>query len=1337
MKLLNATPYRTDPLLNITFIAHFRAECSMADDDQIVPEDITSFDKNNVLRLCPQTDGIGQEIGVKGDTVRRHHQQLKDALCGQMHFVLFSNKPNSTPYIFKQFLLALHFLFELSEARMNCLFVDLELFLDVHKKTQMPKVISNSLDVFPLIGVRLIKICGDQLVTADWVAKEAQTLGVCIARASDDPKRIPSPVDQLLWPCHLPCPRAKKFGGKCRDDDNFWGCEQCGQTFKFAKQNEGKEPKAPITHLFCGCGGTRVDHLTFRCAFFADHGVHFHAFTSLDLLNRELERQSKMDTVNLLLEGKTGNGKSTLINAMHFCAKFMTFEEALQLATLADFNSDSLAPATYSKSMLQNGKHLKIEAKLGGDTSRKIGQSQTQISAAYIIQSVEDGQTCCVIDTRGIDMDNQNMANTFVFLCEFDVLHGVGIMLEDHDRADESFKYCINDGILSNVHKNGTPNIVFLITHSSGSGKAIDVVSELLEQIEEENGVKIPLDDNVFSFDNAPFEALCLIKMKGVEYGEDEMEEFSEQWADSVQEFKRLKEHLATLKPHLTRETLSVYAARCAIADIIPIIASNVEQIQKKIAKLEIEELNKTIAEDEKKAEIKFDRVETKELDEPRMACNSEKCMEIVKTLEGDVKVYRRKDCAFDCSPFECVGDIGSIMGGMTVGTLVGGVLGVPVGSNIAVEWPFQKCKARKEPQILQKKDKKQIGSSSKSMFRWLFKKPKKDDANATDVRTLSKTDCAFVHFGTALLHRIEYRYRLIGPISAALSDFKNLISEREKECGTKAHREFDTRSLFYRDKITRDNTPSQRCVRLEMDLFREPLWNYARMVGIDSNKCLVGEGIAALKELLAILDQIIGHYANGTEKSCQLGKRRSIFLENFSNEKIKFSKILFETLSKYSQNVNYDEKRQLLTFPLSTGEHIITRLSELIRQQRHTIQNNKLDGLCRQIDVKKTIQNIASMEPIHFYKRKWTLSWGEWINFDLFLSMAIRLSAQIERNNLLNALLFGSPSYHSDYFFFDYKIQITNGNLVEMNTPTWHVPYFGYWGNNKDWMVRLFDHKRSKKAVEEALVQREARENFDLLRTLSEYSPTVYEVIKMAKILGNIENDGQILVLRSDPQIFHFILKYLANPTAEEESANQTKFVIKYSFCFLAQFVEELLKKAMKVNELEELLDTEFLGETIQRFAKKKEEQKCANKNTQNGINKYLKENSVDFSHLAHAIKIDFTHNDFYQKEMLEWKLIEIELINEEKIKKWEAIESARNEWREIFDRNVFEENERENGKLEEKMEQLMEELKHLQIEKEIGQNKNKEEKEKEEEKEEKKEKEGKKEKGKGKVEN
>ncbi|KAL3098692.1 hypothetical protein niasHS_000479 [Heterodera schachtii] len=635
--------------------------------EQEVADDQKNAQQMDTFRAsAPKRMELAKKLESKGILYVRHHQQLKNALCGQKksgkngpteNFVLFSNKPNSTPDTLKQFFLALHYLFKLAEARKNCLFVDLELFSDGHKKTQMPNVIS-SLDIFPLIGARLIRICGDQLVTDDWVAKVTQSLGVCTARTSD-PKKIPSPTaEQLLWPCHLPCPRAEKFGGKCPNGDHFWGCDQCGQTLKFAKQkNDDMGQKALISHLFCDCGGTRVDHLTFRCAFFADHGDQFFAFPSDKLLNIELERQSKKDIVkNLLLLGKTGNGKSTLLNAMHFYAQFETFEDALQLAQPANF--DGLAAALYSKETYdENGDSVPIEIGLGGaGECREAGASQTQISKSYFIPPAEDGQFCCVIDTagngdtRGTEMDNQNMANAFGFLRGYDALHGVGIVLKENDnRADASFNYCIN-GLLSNLHKNVAQNIVFLITHSSGSGKTIALLRRLLKPIEEKAGVKIPLNEsNVFCFDNAPFEALCLIKAKGVEYDEEEMEEFSRKWIKSVQQFKRLMKHLATVKPHLTRETLSVYAARCAIADIMPIIASNGEQIQNNIVNMEIDETKKTIGEDEKKAEIKFDRVTTRTLDKRRVVCTSKRCTETAKTLGGEVRLHK-KVCHDGCN---------------------------------------------------------------------------------------------------------------------------------------------------------------------------------------------------------------------------------------------------------------------------------------------------------------------------------------------------------------------------------------------------------------------------------------------------------------------------------------------------------------------------------------------------------------------------------------------------------------------------------------------------------------------------------------------------------------
>ncbi|KAL3116626.1 hypothetical protein niasHT_001373 [Heterodera trifolii] len=321
----------------------------------------------------------------------------------------------------------------------------------------------------------------------------------------------------------------------------------------------------------------------------------------------------------------------------------------------------------------------------------------------------------------------------------------------------------------------------------------------------------------------------------------------------------------------------------------------------------------------------------------------------------------------------------------------------------------------------------------------------------------------------------------------------------------------------------------------------------------------LYKQKIAALKELLAILDQIIGHYS-GTDESYQMEKRRRILLDASSKGKKIFSKILFETLSKYSQNVNYDEKRQLLSFPLSTGEHIIARLSELIElidQQRRAIT---YDGISRQIDVVKTIQNIASMEPIQFYERKFTLYSHECIIFDFFFSMAIRLSAQIERNDHLNALLSASLDYDYNHFF-DFKIQITNDNLVEINTPTWRVPYYVYWGNNKDTMVSIYDHVESKKPLDEALVQREALRNFMFLFSLSKHSPTFDELMEMANFFDRIKNYERISDIPPKLKILGIVMKFLKKPYGFNFDP---KVPVQNLQCILAHFVEEFLKKAM-----------------------------------------------------------------------------------------------------------------------------------------------------------------------------
>ncbi|KAL3114122.1 hypothetical protein niasHT_010936 [Heterodera trifolii] len=95
----------------------------------------------------------------------------------------------------------------------------------------------------------------------------------------------------------------------------------------------------------------------------------------------------------------------------------------------------------------------------------------------------------------------------------------------------------------------------------------------------------------------------------------------------------------------------------------------------------------------------------------------------------------------------------------------------------------------------------------------------------------MSKSFCAFVHFGTALARRLEIGKLLF---------YKKFTEKMENECGSKAHKTLKKNDYYNETYITDDNTPSWGCKGLEMELFGEPLWNYARVIGIDSNECIV-----------------------------------------------------------------------------------------------------------------------------------------------------------------------------------------------------------------------------------------------------------------------------------------------------------------------------------------------------------------------------------------------------------------------------------------------------------------------------------------------------------------
>uniref|UniRef100_A0A183CPK9 G domain-containing protein n=1 Tax=Globodera pallida TaxID=36090 RepID=A0A183CPK9_GLOPA len=271
-----------------------------------------------------------RKLDLKGvQYIGRGNRRLADVLLGNggsstnasstLHFVLLYSKTappvsvggSSSQHDGERFYRqCLGQLYQMAGRGKSCAFVDLDA-LDATGYEGLPQGIL-ALDGFPNIGSRFVKMRGHKLLTTDCVTEEAQKLQICIARIKNSQRTEVGAVPQKKTePCSLPCPLSEGYGGKCQNDDFLWGCDDCGQTLTYVK-----EENAPLTHFYCTCGATPVEEFTFRCNDVETHGMEFRHFATKMQLTNELERLKSKGILTILLLGETGVGKSTLINAI-------------------------------------------------------------------------------------------------------------------------------------------------------------------------------------------------------------------------------------------------------------------------------------------------------------------------------------------------------------------------------------------------------------------------------------------------------------------------------------------------------------------------------------------------------------------------------------------------------------------------------------------------------------------------------------------------------------------------------------------------------------------------------------------------------------------------------------------------------------------------------------------------------------------------------------------------------------------------------------------------------------------------------------------------------------
>ncbi|KAF5649194.1 P-loop containing protein [Fusarium sp. NRRL 52700] len=480
-------------------------------------------------------------------------------------------------------------------------------------------------------------------VTQDWkdLAQLCQ-LKCSVNGRADRTRSVAPPSCRRV--VRIPCPGESCFGtGKLK-----WNCPTCQDPVCYGFTDD---------YLYCLCSRYHFTDGVFKCNR-PIHGAKFVKYGGEDLHQR-LKSLDPSEEYNILVLGKSGVGKSMLINTLVNYLEFESLHDAITDPGPLRY----IIPCSFSYQDEELNDHQVVVGKeTFWEKLSKIGHSSTKKTLTYCFNM--DGKTIRFIDTpgmndtEGIDQDHENVKDILRMLESIDKLSAILILMHPNEtRLDAPFKFCIKE-LLSRLHRDTSKNLLFGFTNSIGTHFTLGATQGPLDHMLEELRTGVARGEtNQYFFDSKGFMFLAAYK-QNLPYMRGGMKDHSVAWRKSASELHRLITTVMRLPTHDMDMTLKLNRTRTFLDGMAKPLAKFITSTKTEQEKLEDaeRELAEVIAQGgdlaEMAAKTKIEIVVPvrHDLSHPRTVCAHPSCTSQVKDEEGVLQTVFKTICHSNCN---------------------------------------------------------------------------------------------------------------------------------------------------------------------------------------------------------------------------------------------------------------------------------------------------------------------------------------------------------------------------------------------------------------------------------------------------------------------------------------------------------------------------------------------------------------------------------------------------------------------------------------------------------------------------------------------------------------